>query len=379
MHMDRFLNFILSHNATIIEVLFGLTLLVVTFLAIRMFLFAKDPQSASMDLGNLEATLKQILEKAGNVPAAGGGSEDGQRLAAEIANLKTELEVKKKQIDEISAAAGSAPAASGLSAEEKAALDSKIKELEAKLAEYEIISEDIADLSFYKEQNLKLKKEIETIKGGGGAGAVANPAALAPDPDPDPAPAPAPDPVPAKAEVKSEPAIVGKASAPEASPEPAPEPVVAAPVKAEPVVAPAAPASGPTPEADNFSVDDDLMAEFAAAVAKQKGGEAPDAASAAKPAEPAAQSAPPAASVPVEAAPAAAEDSGVDLGQVDIDKMMVEAQEIKSDVPEVDINAALGETVDESKLLKEAAAMNSVSAEDKQLMGEFENFVKKEN
>jgi hypothetical protein len=348
MSLDRFLHFLISHNATVIEALFGLTLLAVIFLAIRSFLLSKDGvgAGASLDMGNLETMLQQILEKAGQLPAASGGasaaaggsggSEDGQRLLAEITNLKTDLEAKKKQIDEMKTATASAPAAApGMSGEEKAALDEKIRELQAKLSEYEIISEDIADLSFYKEQNAKLQKELEGLKGGA-------PAAAAPTAPPPPAPAPAPaieEVAPAKP--VEEPAIVGKATAPAVEPE-----------------APAAPA------APDVAIDDDLMAEFAAAVEKQKSSETPEIA-----AGPA---------VAATAAPAGTEDkAGVDLGQMDMDKMMSEAAGIKADGPEVGVEAALGSGVDENKLLQEAAALSSVSSEDKKLMGDFENFVKK--
>ncbi len=343
MSLDRFLHFLISHNATVIEALFGLTLLAVIFLAIRSFLLSKDSPGvgSSLDMGNLETMLQQILEKAGHLPAAGGataagGGEDGQRLLVEITNLKTDLEAKKKQIDEMKAASANTPAAApGMSSEEKTALDEKIRELQAKLSEYEIISEDIADLSFYKEQNVKLQKELEGLKGGAGATA----AAPAPAPENPPAievPVAAPEPTPAKA--VEEPAIVGKATASAVEPE-----VVAAPAAPE------------------ITIDDDLMAEFAAAVEKQKTTDGP---------EVAAQAAPPPA--------AAAEDkAAVDLGQMDMDKMMAEAAGIKNDGPEVGAEAALGSGVDENKLLQEAAALSSVSSEDKKLMGDFENFVKK--
>src|SRR5690606_29016337 len=73
-----------------------------------------------------------------------------------------------------------ATTAPGVSTEEKDKLDAKIKELQAKLSEYEIISEDIADLSFYKEQNAKLAREVEALKSGG---AVATATATADDLD----------------------------------------------------------------------------------------------------------------------------------------------------------------------------------------------------
>jgi hypothetical protein len=349
--MERFLQFVMSHNATIIEILFGLTLLGVSFLAVRSFLLAKEPSSggASLDMGNLETMLQQILEKAGQVPSVagsggGGSTEDSQRLLTEITNLKTDLETKKKQIDEMKTAAASAPApaaAGGLSAEEKAALDDKIRELQAKLSEYEIISEDIADLSFYKEQNAKLQKELDGLKAGGATAA----APAAPVPTPAPAAA-APPPPPPPPPPKEEPAIVGKATAPEAPP----------PSPAEPAA---------TSSAPELAIDDDLMAEFAAAVEKQKSTDGAPAPAAAAPA---------ASAAPASAAPAGADDS---LGKMDMDKMLAEAAEIKNDGPDVSAEAALGTSLDENKLLQEAAALGSVSAEDKKLMGDFENFVKK--
>ncbi len=54
-----------------------------------------------------------------------------------------------------------------MSSAEKDELAGKARDLEARLAEYEIISEDIADLSRYREENDQLKKELEALKAGG--------------------------------------------------------------------------------------------------------------------------------------------------------------------------------------------------------------------
>lgn len=359
----------MKHNTTIIEVLIGCTLLFTLFIAIRSFMTAKEPapEGGLANLGDLEGTLKKILEQASQVPAAGvvaaaGGSEDTQKLATEINQLKAELETRQKTIEELKAAGGAAAGASaapaaagGMSDEEKAKLDAQLKELQAKLSEYEIISEDIADLSFYKEQNAKLTKELEAIKGG------AAPAASAAPPPPaqkvDAAPAGATAEAPAKP--KEEPAIVGKSK----TSEPAPVEVASAP-EAPPVVAAAeaAPVAAAAPAADPAVnvVDNDLMAEFNAAVEKQQ--------SETGAATPAAAAAPEA---PQE------EASGVDLGAMDVDKMMAEAAAIKSDGPEISAEQALGVGLDENKLLQEATALQGVSPEDKKLMGQFENFVKK--
>lgn len=340
MTIDKFLHFLMSHNATIIEVMIALTLLAVLFLSVRMFLFAKEPAGSpsNMDLGQMEVTLKKILEKAGQVsfPGNGGetsaGSEDSQKLLAEIQNLKVELESRQRQIEAMKSAPAEGESASpGLSAADKEKMESQIQELQAKLSEYEIISEDIADLSFYKEQNVKLQKEIEALKSGGAAET----------------PVASPVPSPTQPPVDHEPAPNVNAL----------EEALVDSVKME-VPSPAQETQEVPEVGEKNVIDDDLMAEFAAAVEKQKASTEISN----PPVPPAGESSP---------------EESVDLGQMDMDKMLAEAAEIKTDVPDVDPEKALGTQLDENKLLEEAAALEGVSSEDKKLMGDFENFVKK--
>jgi hypothetical protein len=93
-------------------------------------------------------------------------------------------------------------------------------------------------------------------------------------------------------------------------------------------------------------VDADLMAEFDAAVEKQK---------------------------------AASGEASADLGALNMDKMLAEAADIKTDIPEIKPEDVLSQSLDENKLLQEADAMKKEvgNPEDKKLMGQFENFVKK--
>lgn len=193
--------------------------------------------------------------------ASGGG---GEAIKVELNKAKQELAEKEKIIQdlkakstEVAAPAGATSVVSNAASKE---LEIKVKELEARLSEYEIISEDIADLSFYKEENTKLKKENETLK----SGAVSAPV---------PAPAPAPDPGPAlEPEMKSAPEI--------AEPEPDLKKPSLADQLFEAAVTPAvsaenkvSPEQAPEPEpvsAGNPAIDDDLMKEFAAAVEGQK-------------------------------------------------------------------------------------------------------------
>ncbi len=375
MDLDTLIPLWMKHNATIIEALIGTSLLVTAFLSIRSFMEAKSGPSAgvgspsagapSIDLAQLEKSLKQIIEKAGQIPsiaaatsgtaahASGGNSEDGAKLLLEITTLKSELQNRQRQIEDLKSAppptAAVTTAPSVVSSEEKAALNNQVQELQAKLAEYEIISEDIADLSFYKEQNLKLQKELESFKGGAPAGVSVSPIS--------PPPASVQPTTP-----RAEPAIVGKALASEVVKEIIPESPSVAPsipeapaviaAAAEPAIEPAptlaaepAPVGLDTGAAVNTSVDDDLMAEFAAAVEKQKA--------------------------------ESAQSGGANLGQLDMDKMINEAVNIQTNLPDIDATKALGTELDENKLMKEADALNFISGEDKNLMGQFENFVKK--
>lgn len=341
-NLESFLQFVMKHNTMIIQVLFATVLVIVVIVAFRTFFAeAKGSQpesSASGDLSKIEESLKKIIEQANKVPAAGvatqavasagGDTEQVKKLMEEIGLLKTELEAKQKKIEENGAAqASGAPA---ISADDKAKLEGQLKELQAKLQEYEIISEDIADLSLYKEQNAKLQKELESIKKGG------------------PAPAPV-------AEV-----------VPEVAP-PAPEPASVEPVAPQPVTTtqtPAEVAAPAEPEVLNV-VDDALMSEFADAVEKQGGHIDLNPAT------------PPVASPATEAPSAPAAEDSVDLGTMDFDKMMQESQALATDAPEVSAEDALGTGLDENKLLMEANALGAVTPEDKKLMGDFENFVKK--
>lgn len=276
MNIDQFLAYWSAHNIGIIEALIAAILFAVVFLSYRILFGKKDASgadsAANVDTTQIEKTLQRILDaqtsgaavakstltsadSAAAMEATANVSEGvaaGPEAAAEITQLKAALQEKTAQVEQLKAqasdggAAGGA-AAPGLSGDEKTALENKIKDLEARLSEYEIISEDIADLSRYKEENIRLQKELDALKGSASGGASA------------PAPSEAPAPVAA------------------ATPAPAPPVVEAVPVaEAKPETAPAAeaPAAEAAPAADSSNViDDELMKEFAAAVEGQKTGQ----------------------------------------------------------------------------------------------------------
>ncbi|MBX2987240.1 MAG: hypothetical protein KF802_05020 [Bdellovibrionaceae bacterium] len=318
MSVERFLIFWSHNNTLIIEILIGLILLTVIYLAFRSF-FGPEPEEeatagaprSALDSAQLEKTLQKILESgAGAAAAASASAEAAPPAGAEGAaaaggdpavtqQLKTEVAEKTRQLEELKAqlAAQAQAASQGLSLDDQKKLDEKLKDLEARLAEYEIISEDIADLSFYKEENARLQKEVES------AGKAAP--AAAPEPVVEPAPEPvveaAPEPVPEPVTVAAEP-VAEVAPAPEAPPAtPEPEAVTvtepaaeAAPVPAldpdaeaalqamaEAAAAPAAPvgeaateapaegAITPPVPADQVASSDEALKEMAEAAAKK--------------------------------------------------------------------------------------------------------------
>lgn len=136
----------------------------------------------------IESLLNQLVEKTakwdqmksesvtagGSSPAAGSNVSavnpvELEKAKAELAQVKKALQEKEVELKKVKEAppsasgASPAPAAGGDSAE----YTQKISDLEAKLAEYEVLEDDIADLSLYKEENARLKAEVERLKGGG--------------------------------------------------------------------------------------------------------------------------------------------------------------------------------------------------------------------
>lgn len=73
----------------------------------------------------------------------------------QISNLTRMIEDLKVKAEEASQGPAAGPTAE---------LEKKISELQARLAEYEIIEDDIADLSLYKEENEGLKAEVASLR-----------------------------------------------------------------------------------------------------------------------------------------------------------------------------------------------------------------------
>lgn len=283
MTIEQFLSYWNQHNTAIIQGLVGLIILFSLFLGYRSFFGKKSEHGevshgSGVDTAQLEKTLQKILDNQSDgkparavrsddmsvhadIPSddhgADHGSDEGEASSEEVTQLKGTLVESQKKIEALqtqlteakaqaqaaveSGGVAAAPAAGGGN---NAEMEAKLRDLESRLAEYEIISEDIADLSRYKEENENLKAEIDALKAGGAAPAAEAPAA------------PTPEPVQA---------------AVEPAPEPTPEPqVVAAEPEPTPAAEPVAEQSAAPTEGGADLIDDELMKEFAAAVEGQK-------------------------------------------------------------------------------------------------------------
>jgi hypothetical protein len=183
-NFESFLHSFTGHVESIIQWLFLAILALAGFLISRGLLSRKnsDESLPLPDANNpeLESMLIQILErtkKLETISVQGGMSPETVALAeTQVQNLKKELSSREEEI-KVLKASGGGPAVDPKLADEAAKLSSRLKELESKLAEYEILEDDIADLSLYKEENSRLRGELTKLKGGAPEAAPAAPAA----------------------------------------------------------------------------------------------------------------------------------------------------------------------------------------------------------
>lgn len=230
MNLETTLFYVTHHSESIIQWLFLTILLLVGVVISRAIFGKKDGASAASAGkaadGDIHQFLERILDqtkKLEGISLEGVGPKVAADVEAQVQNLKKDLASREEELNKLKAAGDGKPSA------ESEKLSGRIKELEAKLAEYEILEDDIADLSLYKEENVRLRGEIEKIRGGGGAAVGAAPSG--------------------PTVASTEPVAAASSS---------PPPDNAAPIDMSTVAAPAAVATPPTSE--------DIVAEFAEAV-----------------------------------------------------------------------------------------------------------------
>ena len=160
-----------------------------------------------------------------------------------LAGLRAEKSTLEQKLKE-AATAGTASAAGASAAAPNPALQKELEELRAKLREYEVIEDDLANLKNFKKENEELRQRLSKLEGsapelkvvqGGAAAApeavttvpgatekIETPATVVPAakaPEPAPVPAPAEAKAPAAPETKAAPAPVAEAKDNPAAPE----------------------------------------------------------------------------------------------------------------------------------------------------------------
>lgn len=208
------IDFLLNNNVTIIQVVFGIIFLLVVFVILRSFRedkarlappapttsksrreefqaekiaeekkasgevppnFPKE-ESPLDDIDNLDdlmgadATQSQIDETLSAAATPSAAMPQSAPAAAQNGELAMALSEKEKVISDLKNEINSLNEKSKSQPQgDTSGLEAKVKELSEKLSEYEIIEDDIANLSFYKSENTKLKNELEKLKGATGA------------------------------------------------------------------------------------------------------------------------------------------------------------------------------------------------------------------
>lgn len=116
-------------------------------------------QLTDKDRVRLEREVQQKMAEAGDSKSAEGAEVLKQIREKDSELLRLQGKIKELQVRLDEAGGESAESPSNLAEIEH--LQSKIQDLEARLKEYEIIEDDIADLSTYKEENARLKEMLE--------------------------------------------------------------------------------------------------------------------------------------------------------------------------------------------------------------------------
>lgn len=411
------LEFLINHNVGIIQTLFGVLFLLLIFLILRSFK-EDTPTTVYVEKSKSKAARAETSQKAATASAAAKSEmpmeasplDDLDNLEDlvgpdEKSNLTLDPSKPADASTAAAAGAGASAATAAVSPEQKAELDKalaekekviadlkteisnlqqkasapntpaadtselegKIKELSEKLSEYEIIEEDIANLSFYKNENAKLKDELEKLRAGGAVASAASPAPAAPPVTAAPSPAPVAEaPAPAAPVAEAAPAVEAAPDLssinpgdivsvqPEVTPEPAaqatpsaPDPAAIAEFEQAIQQKEALDKTMPSQPSNGSEIDADILKEFENVVQKEWGGGAKEEVPAPAPEPVATEPAP----ATVEAAPA--EPAATMSDEIDTTKLLSEVEELAQTEVKEDNSAPENEEDSKQKLIAE--------------------------
>ncbi len=176
--LGSFLQFFVHHIENVIELLFVFIALFTLFLLYRSF--KKDKEDVDFDV-NAAQGLEEILQKelatedeflgiAVNTSSPTAPAQATQSAAtttsfvAPSADQAAAVKEKEQMIAQLNEKLKMLEASSkNQTPDNSKDYEKKITELKEKLAEYEIIEDDIANLSFYKTENTRLKDELARL------------------------------------------------------------------------------------------------------------------------------------------------------------------------------------------------------------------------
>lgn len=218
--------------------------------------------------GTDPAVMKELEALRAQLAVADKRSMEFDKNVATLKSEKEALEKKLKEVPKAAPAAGADPAV----AKELDTVKKEAEELKARLAEYEVIEDDLANLKKYQIENKELREKLEgkgiSVEPATTVAATPAPApeatkveAAAPAPEATTTVAAAPAPAPEVTKVEAAPAPEAVAEAPAAA-EAAPSPVAEAapaPTAEAPAAAAAAPAEAPK---SSKQKEDELLSEF---------------------------------------------------------------------------------------------------------------------
>jgi hypothetical protein len=237
---------------------------------LTQMLSSAAPTVSQTVVSNDPALVKEIEALRAQLAMADARAMEFDRTMNGLRAEKTALEQKVKD------AATAAPAAGAVPAEPAPAVAKELEDLRAKLQEYEVIEDDLANLKKFQKENEQLRQRITQLEGGAPALQVVQGGAAAPEPSttipnatakvetpvtvvsgakPEAAPAPAPAPAPAEAPVAAAPAAAPETNTNVLAPV-TPTVDAAAPAPAAAAPAPAA------PEKSSKQKEEELLSEF---------------------------------------------------------------------------------------------------------------------
>ncbi len=166
--LDKFIHFFVDHIVAIIEIVFVVVIPMTILIVYRSFKQERDQLDMSVDqMKSLEEILKKHLSKlptpTGVVSSVGVPAEGSAEMQTLIKEKESMIHSLNDKISQLEKATQTNP---GVDPKE---WEKKIADLKDRLAEYEIIEDDIANLTFYKSENVRLKEELAKLAGNVGS------------------------------------------------------------------------------------------------------------------------------------------------------------------------------------------------------------------